>query len=91
MVGMLAKGQFTLRALFVATSFIALACAAVRYILTTDEPTGQLLASLPVPILVCGAVGVICGRLRAWLSVGIFIAFVLIWLVPYLIAGNNDG
>ena len=78
---MLRDGQFTLRALFVATAFIAMACAAVRYVVTSDEPTGQLLALLPVPILICEAVGVIFGRVKAGLGLGIAIAFALLWVV----------
>jgi Phage integrase family len=53
--GMLRDGQFTLRSLLIATAFIAAACALVRYVVTSDEATGQLLALLPVPILICGA------------------------------------
>jgi hypothetical protein len=78
---MLAKGQFTLRALFVATAFIALACAAVRFIVSINEPMGQLLAALPIPILICGAVGVLRGRLRFWVSFGIVIDCVVLGFV----------
>ena len=77
---MLRDGQFTLRSLLIATAFIAAACAAVRYVATSDEPTGQLLALLPVPILIGGAAGAICGRVKAGLGIGIAIAFVLLWV-----------
>jgi hypothetical protein len=37
MVGMFAKGQFTLKALFIATTFIAAAAAVVRFATTPDN------------------------------------------------------
>jgi hypothetical protein len=71
--GMLAKGQFTLRALFVATAFIAAACALVRFIATTNEPAGQFEVALLVPILICGAVGTLRGRVQRWLAYGVMV------------------
>jgi hypothetical protein len=35
---MLRPGQFTLKALFIATAFIAAACAVVQFNRTTDHP-----------------------------------------------------
>jgi hypothetical protein len=90
---MLRDGQFTLRSLFVATALIALACAAVRYVVTTGGSTGQVLGALLVPILICGAVGVIFGRVKAGLSIGIAIAFALLWMVLCLmqLGAIDDG
>jgi hypothetical protein len=90
---MLRDGQFTLRSLFVATAFIALACAAVRYVVTTAGSTGQVLGALSVPILICGAVGVIYGRVKAGLGIGVAISFALLWVVLCLmqLGAIDDG
>jgi len=83
---MIREGQFTLRALFIATAFVALACVAVRYIVSPfAEDAERLAAWLTLPVLLGGAVGSIRGQLRAWLAYGaaIAIAFIaLIWLPP---------
>jgi hypothetical protein len=68
---MLAKGQFTLKSLFVATAFVAVAAALVQFTRATREPEKQFEAALLVPILNCGAIGVVRGRLMAWLSYGV--------------------
>ena len=72
MAAMLTAHQFTLRSLLIATGFIAAACALVRFIATTDEPAGQFLAAMWVPLLICAAVGKLRGRMQAWLAYGVF-------------------
>jgi hypothetical protein len=89
MVGMLAKGQFTLKILFVATAFIALACGSVQYIFSPSaDRLVWLFAWLSVPIFLCGAFGAIRGRLRLWLAygVGIDVAVVGYILLSLLIS-----
>jgi hypothetical protein len=76
---MLRPGQFTLKALFVATAFVALACGAIQIMLTSDWQIGKLMAADAVPILFCGAVGTLLGRVWAWLCFGA--AIVCVWLL----------
>ena len=84
---MLRRGQFTLASLFVATAFIALACAATRYAVAGAEPMGKLYALASIPVLLCGAFGAFRGRLRLWLAygVGIDVAVVGFILLSLLI------
>ncbi len=81
---MLRPGQFTLKALFIATAFFAAACALVQFVRVTGGLTG-LLASLSVPVLVCGAVGVLRGRILFWISYGVLIALGLLLVVMALV------
>jgi hypothetical protein len=64
-------GQYSLASLFGATAFVALACFAARYFALPGEPLARLLAGATLPILVCGAIGTIRGRLRAWIGYGV--------------------
>jgi len=79
MAPMLRPSQFTLKSVFVATTFIAFACVAARYIVSPfGEPMGRLLAWIAIPIFLGGAFGVIRGRVWPWLAVGAAIAAVFI-------------
>jgi hypothetical protein len=71
MLDMLKPGQFPLRALFGATAFVAAAAALVQAIRTTSDPLGQFWCALLVPVLICGAVGTLRGRVRPWLGFGV--------------------
>jgi hypothetical protein len=66
--------QFRLRSLLVATALIALACAAARYFATTHYALRvaeyRELAFFSIPVILCGAVGVLRGRLLTWLIIG---------------------
>ncbi|HEY2148146.1 MAG TPA: hypothetical protein VGH32_09425 [Pirellulales bacterium] len=70
-------GQFTLASLFLATAFIAMACAAVRYIPTS----GKLFALPSIPIAVSAAVGVLTRRLKDSLLIGGILALILLVFV----------
>jgi hypothetical protein len=65
--------QFSLRSLFAATALIACACAAVKYIVQPSDPMGGVIAWFSIPVFLCGAIGVLRGRLRFWLGYGIAI------------------
>ena len=88
---MLRRGQFSLRSLLVAMALVASACAAARYYATTwyalkgDDHRG--IAFFSIPIALCGAIGVLRGRLLTWLVIGalIDVAFLLwgIWFDHY--------
>ncbi len=89
MAGMLADGQFTLRSIFVTTAFVALACAAARYIVSPlADPGLRMIAWVGVPIFLCGAFGAIRSRLGVWLcyGVGIDIAVILYVLIVILVS-----
>jgi hypothetical protein len=77
---MISGRQFSLRSLFVATAFVAFACAAAVY---PREPIAALLVWLSVPVCLCAAVGVLRGRLREWLGYGIAIDITLMGLVLF--------
>jgi hypothetical protein len=82
---MVRPGQFSLRALFIATTFVALACLAARFVGSPwCEPLVRLLAWFALPVLIAGAVGAIRGRHRAWLGYGVTITIGLI--APVLLA-----
>ncbi len=80
---MVAKGQFTLASLFVATAFVALASMAARSFVLGD-PFDRLVAWFTLPIFVCGAIGALRGQLRLWLS---FSAVVVAGLVVVSVLG----
>jgi hypothetical protein len=73
---MISGRQFSLRSLIVATAFIALACAAARLFITAVGL--DLFAPMAIPILLCGAFGVLRGRLAAWFGYGIAIDIALL-------------
>jgi membrane protein DedA with SNARE-associated domain len=60
--------QFTLLDMFAATTWVAFACLAATHAVGTGESIARLLAWFAVPILVCGAVGILRRRLRFWLQ-----------------------
>jgi hypothetical protein len=84
---MVRPGQFTLKALLIATAFVAAAAALVQFIRTTRETERQFEAALLVPILICGAVGTLRGRVRPWIGygvmfdIGLMLLLALIWVV----------
>ncbi len=65
---MIAGRQFSLRSLFVATAFLAAACAVVRLGVSGARPDGQGFALLLVPVLLSGAIGALRGRVIEWLG-----------------------
>ncbi len=71
----LRPGQFGLGSLLVAVAFVALACAAAKRLVDLNgspfQATPGLLAALFVPIFVCGAIGVLRGKVRFWLTYGL--------------------
>jgi hypothetical protein len=75
MVGM----QFSLKAAFVATAFVAVAAWSVRMAFKWPEP----LLLVAVPILLCGAFGVLRGRVGLWLLYGVSIVVALIALIAF--------
>jgi hypothetical protein len=76
--GMIAN-QFSLRSLFIATAFVAFACAAARLFITAVGL--DLFALMAIPILLCGAFGVLRGRLRFWLGYGVAIDVAVMGLI----------
>lgn len=66
---MVKPDQFTLRNLFGATATVAAACWMTT--VKTDESAVGLLAMAAVPILFCGAVGQLIGKLWGWLLTGV--------------------
>jgi hydrogenase/urease accessory protein HupE len=72
---MILPSQFTLRSLFVATAFIAVACASAKYCVSTGDlnQPGPVIAADIIVIGVCGAIGALRGRLWAWLAIGLAI------------------
>jgi hypothetical protein len=66
----LKPGQFTLKALFGATAFVAAAAALVQFIRTTPVPFIQFEAAFLVPVLLCAAVGTLRGLVWRWVSYG---------------------
>lgn len=76
----LRPGQFALRALFIATAFVAAACGAVQFIRSTEGPTGRLAAELFVPFLFFGAVGAFRGQVQTWLGYGVIFVCIVVAL-----------
>jgi hypothetical protein len=78
----LRPGQFTLGTLLIAVTFVALACAAAKRLVDLNGSPFQamplLLAALFVPILVCGAIGVLRDKVRFWLSYGLAVDLVVV-------------
>jgi hypothetical protein len=69
----IARRQFSLASLLVATAFVAAACAALRLMFGDSDRTGKVFGFLMLPILLCGGVGSIRGRLVEWLVYGVTI------------------
>jgi hypothetical protein len=71
----LRPGQFTLGTLLIAVTFVGLACAAAKRLVDLNgspfQATPQLIVALFLPIFVCGATGVLRGKVRFWLSYGL--------------------
>lgn len=86
MAFMLRPGQFTLKSLLVATAFIAAAAALVQFIRTTTYVEKQFEAGLLVPVLLCGAIGVLRGgRLLSWLGYGLLLDIPLLLIaLPFV-------
>ena len=59
--------QFSIRQAMVVTALVGVACAAGRYVVTGGEPIGRLFAVFAVPLLMGGAVGVLCERVATGL------------------------
>jgi hypothetical protein len=82
---MIAGRQFSLRSLLIATAFLAASCAAGRYFLTTDRggsaAGSRAIAFLSIPLALCGAFGVVRGRLWKWLVIGVAIDVAIIALM----------
>jgi hypothetical protein len=80
---------FSLRSLFVATTFVAMTSAAVRHIAVTPEgqwdssidPFGQLMAFFSIPVLLCGCIGVLRGHLKFWLTYGVAIDLIVLGIL----------
>jgi len=62
--------QFTICSLFVAIAFAAAACAKTQLTVKHNEPTAQVIGYFATPILCCGAIGTLKGRLLPWLGFG---------------------
>jgi hypothetical protein len=73
--------QFSLRAMFIATAFVAAASAATKYAMG-HEPYIQLIAVFAVPIFVGAAVGTLAGQLWRWIRAGIWSDIALIGFIP---------
>ena len=77
--------QFSLGSLMAAVAFVASACAAGKYLMgvTDDRPASPLdylsrfLMLFAIPVLLCGAIGVLRGKLKFWLAYGVMVATVL--------------
>jgi hypothetical protein len=67
---MLARRQFSLRSLFGATVWLAIASASVRYVAASNEPVVRACALLILSIAVCGTVGAFRGRAAEWVYYG---------------------
>jgi hypothetical protein len=78
---MIGKRQFSLRSLLVATTFLAASCAALRLMFGDADRTGKLFGLLMFPILLCGAVGSLRGRLAEWLVYGVAIFTGIVLLI----------
>ncbi len=76
--------QFSLGSLLIAVVFVALACAAGKFVVSMDHHATPLveisgiLSLFGIPIALCGAVGVLRGHLKAWLAYGAMIDLVLV-------------
>jgi hypothetical protein len=64
--------QFSLRAMFIATAFVAAASAAAKYAVVGDAPHVQFVAIFAFPILVGCAIGTLAGQMWRWIRAGIF-------------------
>jgi hypothetical protein len=70
---MIARRQFSLASLLIATTFLAASCAALRLMFGDADRTGKAFGLVMLPILLCGAVGSLRGRLAEWLVYGVTI------------------
>lgn len=73
--------QFTLRAMFVATAFVAAASAAAKYAVAGNDPYAQFVAILAFPVFVGSAVGTLAGQMWRWIRAGIWADLALIGLI----------
>jgi hypothetical protein len=73
--------RFTLRAMFVATAFVAAASAAAKYAVASGVPQVQMIALFSFPILIGCAVGTLTGQMWRWIRAGIWANIVLIGLI----------
>ena len=78
---MIGKRQFSLRSLLIATAFLAALCATLRLMFGDADRTGKLFGLLMLPILLCGAIGSLRGRLREWLVYGVAIFIGIVMLI----------
>ncbi len=59
--------RFSLKAMMGAVGLVAAACAIVRYEANLPKGAAPILTIFAVPFLVCGAIGLIHGRIGTWL------------------------
>jgi hypothetical protein len=81
MARMVRSGQFTLKSLFIATVFFAAACAAARHVTTVNANGSRAIAFASIPVALCGAFGILVGRLGRWLVYGVGISIAIILLI----------
>jgi hypothetical protein len=79
--------QFSLGSLLTAVVFVACASAAGRFVALNDRNPLPIVAPIvflcfvSIPMLLCGAIGVLRGRLTFWLVYGIVLDFALFGLL----------
>jgi hypothetical protein len=78
---MITGRQFSLRRLLVATVLIAMACSAARFVTTVNANGSRAIAFLSIAVALCGAFGILLGRLGRWLVYGIGIAIAIVLLI----------
>jgi hypothetical protein len=87
MANMLRPGQFSLKSLFIATTFIALECALVGYAANGHAPMGRVLAILGLPLVTMLAVAILRRRIKPivvlWMAMIVALqALILCLLIP---------
>ena len=60
--------------MFVATAFVAVACAVVRYAATAGDVLGWVFAIAAIPILLGAAIGTLAGRVGFGTRIGVGVA-----------------
>ena len=65
-------------------AFVALACAAAKFVSLNRQADQPIIGSIvilcifSIPVLLCGAIGVLGGRLKSWFAYGVVVGFLLL-------------
>jgi hypothetical protein len=78
--------QFSLKAMFIATALVAVACFAAKLVVVSYSPMDRQIGALAIPVLIGAAVGTLTGRVASWVLCGVAVDLALIVLVVISLA-----